>query len=231
MGWQRQAHGVSVQQEIEQAITQFSGETPRLHTAGRTDAGVHALGQVAHFDLERATTSRTVRDALNAYLRPQPIAILSAAAVEPDFHARLSARRRSYRYLVLNRPARPALDIGRVWHVPFALDIDAMTEAAGHLIGKHDFTSFRAVLCQAKSPVRTLDRLDLTREGDVLAFSTEARSYLHHQIRNIVGTLMLVGRRKWQPHRVADALEARDRSAAGPTAPPDGLYLTRVEYS
>lgn len=231
MGWQRQPHGASVQAEIEGAIEKFSGERARLHVAGRTDAGVHALGQVAHFDLERGSDSRTVREALNAYLRPQPIAILSADPAPPGFHARMSARRRRYRYLVLNRPARPALDIARMWHVPSSLDLDAIRSAAGHLIGKHDFTSFRAAMCQAKSPVRTLDRLDVVQDGAVISFQVEARSFLHHQVRNMVGTLILVGRGKWRPRQVAEALAAKDRAAAGPTAPPDGLYLVGVDYA
>ncbi len=230
MGWQRQPHGASVQEEIERAIGKFSGETVRVHTAGRTDAGVHALGQVAHFDLEKKTDGRTVREALNAHLRPHPIAILSAEAVSEHFHARLSARYRRYLYRVLNRPARPALDTGRAWHVPYGLDIAAMREAAAHLVGRHDFTSFRAAECQAKSPIRTLDRLEVIQEGARLDFAVEARSFLHHQVRNMVGTLILVGRGKWSPGRVADALAAHDRSAAGPTAPPDGLYLVGVDY-
>ena len=230
VGWQRQAQGQSVQQEIEEAITKFSGETVRLHGAGRTDAGVHALGQVAHFDLERPTDAKTVREALNHYLRPQPISILSAEEADPHFHARMSARRRRYRYIVLNREARPALDIGRAWHVPYRLNIAAMGEGASHLIGKHDFTSFRASECQAKSPVKTLDRLDIVSHGANLIFEVSARSFLHHQVRNMVGTLILVGRGKWLPAQVAQALAARDRTAAGPTAPPDGLYLVGVDY-
>jgi tRNA pseudouridine38-40 synthase len=230
MGWQTQPHGPSIQAEIEQAIARFSGEAPRLHGAGRTDAGVHALGQVAHFDLDKPTDGKTVREALNAYLRPSPIAIVHAEPAADDFDARTSARRRRYLYRVLNRPARPALDIGRAWHVPYALDLPAMRDGAAHLIGKHDFTSFRATECQAKSPVKTLDRLDLSLAGDSLDFAVEARSFLHHQVRNIVGTLILVGRGKWSPEQVADALAARDRAAAGPTAPPDGLYLVGVDY-
>ena len=231
VGWQRQAQGKSVQQEIEEAITKFSGETARLHAAGRTDAGVHALGQVAHFDLERPTEPKVVREALNAYLRPQPISILSAEIVDPRFHARMSARRRRYRYIVLNREARPALSIGRTWHVPYRLDIAAMGEGAAHLIGSHDFTSFRATECQAKSPLKTLDRLDIVTDDANLVFEVSARSFLHHQVRNMVGTLILVGRGKWLPEQVAQALAARDRRAAGPTAPPDGLYLVGVDYA
>jgi tRNA pseudouridine38-40 synthase len=230
VGWQRQAAGQSVQGEIESAIAKFSGETPRIHAAGRTDAGVHALGQVAHFDLERPTDAKVVRDAINAYLRPQPISIVDAEPVPANFHARLSARYRRYIYKVLNRPARPALDIGRMWHVPYDLDIAAMRAGAAHLIGQHDFTSFRATECQAKSPVKTLDRFDIVQDGELLAFEVGARSFLHHQVRNMVGTLVLVGRGKWKPEQVAEALQARDRSAAGPTAPPDGLYLVGVDY-
>jgi tRNA pseudouridine38-40 synthase len=230
VGWQRQAAGRSVQGEIEQAIEKFSGETPRVHGAGRTDAGVHALAQVAHFDLERETDGRVIREALNAWLRPEPIAILSAEAAPPGFDARISARYRRYRYVVLNRPARAALDIGRAWHIYYELDIPAMREAAAHLLGQHDFSSFRAAECQAKSPVKTLDRLDITADGDRLNFEVGARSFLHHQVRNMVGTLILVGRRKWTPAQVAEALAARDRAAAGPTAPAVGLYLVGVDY-
>ncbi|MDB5394491.1 MAG: tRNA pseudouridine(38-40) synthase TruA [Rhodospirillales bacterium] len=231
VGWQRQATGKSVQQEIEEAIGKFSGETVRLHAAGRTDAGVHALGQVAHFDLARPTDGKVVREALNAYLRPQPISILSAEQVGPHFHARMSARRRRYRYIVLNREARPSLDIGRAWHVPYRLNIAAMGEGASHLIGQHDFTSFRASECQAKSPIKTLDRLDIASDDANLVFEVSARSFLHHQVRNMIGTLILVGRGRWQPEQVAQALAARDRRAAGPTAPPDGLYLVGVDYA
>jgi len=230
MGWQHQPHGSSIQKEIETAILKYSGETVRLHGAGRTDAGVHALGQVAHIDLERAADGHTVREAINAYLRPLPISILSAEPAPPGFNARLSARRRRYLYRVLNRPARPALELGRAWHVHAPLDLDAMRAGAAHLLGSHDFTSFRATECQAKSPVKTLDRLDIAHDGTILSFEVDARSFLHHQVRNMVGTLMLVGRGRWPPERVAQALTARDRAAAGPTAPADGLYLVGVDY-
>jgi tRNA pseudouridine38-40 synthase len=230
VGWQRQDNGRSIQAAIEQAVLALSGERVSVQGAGRTDAGVHALGQVAHFDLARPTEAKTVREALNHYLRPQPISIVSAELADPHFHARMSARRRRYRYIVLNREARPALEIGRAWHVPYRLDIAAMGEGAAHLIGQHDFSSFRASECQAKSPVKTLDRLDIVSDGANLIFEVSARSFLHHQVRNMVGTLILVGRGKWLPEQVAQALAARDRAAAGPTAPPDGLYLVGVDY-
>jgi len=230
MGWQRQAHGASVQEEIERAIERFSGESPLLHVAGRTDARVHALGQVAHFDLEKATTARTVREALNAHLRPHPIAILKAEPAPPGFHARTSARLRRYRYVVLNRPARPTLDDGRVWHVPQSLDDEAMRTGAATLIGRHDFSTFRDSLCQAKSPIRTLDAFDVTRAGEEIHIEAKARSFLHHQVRNMAGTLKLVGLGQWSPDDVATALEARDRRAGGPTAPAEGLYLVEIQY-
>ena len=230
VGWQRQDNGPSVQGAIEKAALAMSGEQVSLQGAGRTDAGVHALGQVAHFDLERPTDAKVVREALNHYLRPQPISIISAETADPHFHARMSARKRRYRYIVLNRDARPALEIGRAWHVPYRLDVAAMGEGASHLIGQHDFTSFRATECQAKSPIKTLDRLDIVSDGANLIFDVSARSFLHHQVRNMVGTLILVGRGKWLPDQVAQALAARDRTAAGPTAPPDGLYLVGVDY-
>lgn len=230
VGWQRQENGPSIQQALEEAVQRFSGERVVVHGAGRTDAGVHAFGQVAHLDLAKETTARTVRDAVNHHLRPRPIAVLSAEPAAEDFHARLSARQRGYLYRILNRRAPAALDEGRVWHVHRPLDADAMNEAAQVLVGHHDFTTFRASLCQAKSPLKTLDRLAVTRDGDELRIVARARSFLHHQVRNMVGTLALVGTGKWTADDVRRALDARNRAAGGPTAPPDGLYFTDVVY-
>ena len=230
VGWQRQATGPSIQQSIEEAILKFCGEKIVVHGAGRTDAGVHALGQVAHFDLEREAETERVRAAINFHLKPAPIVLVSVEEAAPDFNARTSARHRAYLYRIMNRRAPPALDKGRAWHVPQKLDVAAMHAAAQVLVGKHDFTTFRASLCQAKSPVKTLDRLDVVREGDVVNVHAEARSFLHHQVRNMVGTLNLVGQGKWSAEDLRRALEARDRAAGGPTCPPDGLYLMRVGY-
>lgn len=230
VGWQRQENGPSIQQALEEAITEFCGETVRVHGAGRTDARVHAFGQVAHFDIERQTTADTVRDALNAHLREAPISILEAAAVPDDFHARISARERVYLYRILNRRPPPTVDEGRVWHVPWELDAVAMHDAAQCLVGTHDFTSFRATVCQAKSPVKTLDVLDVQRAGAEIHIHARGRSFLHHQVRNMVGTLERVGAGKWTADEVAAALAARDRSAAGMTAPAEGLYLVSVAY-
>lgn len=229
-GWQRQDNGPSIQQCIEEAVFRFCGEEARVHGSGRTDAGVHALGQVAHVDIEKKTDAHTVREALNAHMREEQVVITQAHAVSEDFHARVSAVERSYLYRILNRRPRPALDAGRVWHVPLPLDADAMHDAAQVLVGQHDFTSFRAAMCQAKSPERTLDELRVTRSGEEIHIHARARSFLHHQIRNFAGTLELVGSSKWTADDVAAALAARDRAAAGPTAPPDGLYLVSVKY-
>ena len=230
-GWQRQDNGPSVQQALEEAVQKLSGgETVRAHGSGRTDAGVHALGQVVHFDLEKPFAAEKIRDGLNFHLRPWPVSVLAVEAVGADFHARLTSTGRSYVYRILNRRAPPALDIGRVWHVQRPLDAAAMHEAAQVLIGLHDFTSFRASLCQAKSPLKTLDRLDVVREGDEVRVYAAARSFLHHQVRNMVGTLELVGKGKWGAADVRAALDARDRSRAGPTAPPDGLYFIEARY-
>lgn len=230
VGWQRQDNGRSVQQVLEEAVHAFCGETVTVHGAGRTDSGVHALGQVAHIDLVRAADADTVRDAVNFHLKPAPVTILAAEPVDDDFHARFSARVRLYRYRILNRRPAPALDRGRVWWVPVPLDAEAMAEAARALLGRHDFTSFRATLCQAKSPIKTLDGLSVARLGEEIVVEARARSFLHHQVRNMVGTLKLVGEGKWKTADVARALAARDRSAAGPTAPAEGLYLVEVLY-
>ena len=230
VGWQRQDNGPSIQQSLEEAVQKFCGETVRVFGAGRTDAGVHALGQVAHFEIERETPPDTVRDALNAYLREEPIAVLAAEAVSADFNARTSARERVYLYRILNRRPQPALEHARVWHVGIPLDEGTMHEAAQRLVGKHDFTSFRASMCQAMSPVKSLDALSVERSGEEIHVHARARSFLHHQVRNIVGTLERVGAGKWTGEDVSAALKAKDRSAAGPTAPPNGLYLVSVGY-
>jgi tRNA pseudouridine38-40 synthase len=229
-GWQRQENGPSVQGALERAIFKLSAERVTTVGAGRTDAGVHARGQVAHFDLMKDFPPDTVRDALNAHLRPDPIAIVDAALAAPDFHARFSAIARHYEYRILARRAPPALDRGHVWHVARPLDARAMQAGAAHLVGSHDFTTFRAAECQAKSPVKTLDRLDVSAQGEEIVVYASARSFLHHQVRSMVGTLKLVGEGKWYPRYVADALCARDRTACGPVAPPDGLMLLRVDY-
>ncbi|WP_419729404.1 tRNA pseudouridine(38-40) synthase TruA [Lichenicola sp.] len=238
VGWQRQATGVSVQSVLEQAASRLVNDAAVAVTAaGRTDAGVHAAGQVAHLDLptglieSRGLTPKRLRDALNFHMRPHPIAVVAAAMVPPDWSARFSANRRRYLYRILNRPARPALERSRVWHVKPPLDPLPMREAAAMLVGRHDFTSFRATACQAKSPLRTLDRLELVVAGGLIEIHAEARSFLHHQVRNMVGTLKLVGEGRWQPGQVATALAALDRAAAGPTAPADGLFLMEVGYA
>ncbi len=230
VGWQRQPNGPSVQQALEEAIEGFSGETPSVQGAGRTDSGVHALAQVAHFDLAKEITPDALQGALNHHLKGWPIAVRAVEGVGEDFHARFSATGRAYLYRILNRRAPAALDEGRVWWVPVALDAQRMQEAAQLLVGHHDFSSFRAAECQANSPEKTLDRLDVARRGEEIEVVAEARSFLHHQVRNMVGTLALVGKGRWPVARVKQALEARDRRAAGATAPPDGLYLTRISY-
>ena len=229
-GWQVQDNAPSVQGTIAAAIAAFSGERVPVQGAGRTDAGVHALGQVAHFDLVRGHEPDTVRDALNAHLRPHPVAIRAAEKVAPDFDARRSALRRHYLYRIANRRPDLALDRGRAWRVPRPLDVDAMHAAAQRLVGHHDFTTFRSTECQAQSPERTLDRLDVTRAGEEVHVAAVARSFLHNQVRSMVGSLVMVGEGKWTADDLARALQARDRAACGPVAPPEGLYLVTVDY-
>ncbi|MDP6603859.1 MAG: tRNA pseudouridine(38-40) synthase TruA [Rhodospirillales bacterium] len=230
VGWQRQTNGFSVQEAIEDAVRAFSGERVTVFGSGRTDSGVHALGQVAHFDLAREVPTDTVRDALNFHLKPSAVGVLSAVRVDHSFHARFSAIARTYLYRIVNRRAPLTLERGRAWWVPVLLDANAMDRAARVLVGRHDFTSFRASVCQAASPIRTLDELGVERAGDELRVRARARSFLHHQIRNVTGTLRLVGEGRWTGDDVAAALRAHDRAAAGPTAPACGLYLESVGY-
>ncbi len=229
-GWQIQANGPSIQGELARAIEALSGVRVVPGGAGRTDAGVHARGQVAHFDLDRDFPPGTVRDALNFHLRPAPIAILDCEIVSEAFDARFSAKARHYLYRIVSRRARLALDRDRAWQVPVPLDAAAMQEAARHLIGRHDFTTFRSSQCQGKSPLRTLDRLDVTRDGEDIFIAASARSFLHHQVRSMAGSLKLVGEGKWQPEDLRRALEACDRTACGPVAPACGLYFMKVNY-
>ena len=230
MGWQRQAHGPSVQQAIEEAIQAITHEEVTLHAAGRTDAGVHALAMTAHVDIDRPITPHRLADGTNAKLRPLPIAILDAQEVSGDFHARFSCIGRRYLYRIVNRRAPLTLDSGRAWRVPVVLHADAMHRAAQQLVGRHDFTTFRSVHCQADSPVKTLDLLTVRRFGEVIEVEAAARSFLHHQVRSMVGCLQLVGRGKWSARDLKAALEARDRSALGLNAPPDGLYFVEASY-
>ena len=229
-GWQLQDNLPSVQGALEAAVKAMSGEDVRVHGAGRTDAGVHALAQVVHCDIAKPFAPDRLRDGLNAHLRPHPIGVLAAEIVPETFEARFSAVRRHYLYRIVNTRANLALDVGRVWRVPRRLDAQAMHRAAQRLVGKHDFTTFRDTECQAKSPEKTLDQLDVTREGDAIRIITSARSFLHSQVRSMVGSLVWVGEGRWSADDLAAALAARDRAACGPVAPPQGLYLVRVDY-
>jgi tRNA pseudouridine38-40 synthase len=230
IGWQAQDNGPSVQGVLTEAIVAFAGERVAVGAAGRTDAGVHALAQVAHIDLAKDWDGETVRDAINFHLRPQAVAVLAAERAAPDFDARFSAVKRHYLYRIVNRRADLALDQNRAWRVPRSLDAEAMHAAAQRLLGRHDFTTFRSTECQAKSPVKTLDRLDVARSGDEISVTASARSFLQHQVRSMVGSLVHVGEGKWSADDLAAALAARDRTACGQVAPPHGLYLVRVDY-
>ena len=231
VGWQRQDAGLSIQEVVEAAASRLNHGAPVVATvAGRTDSGVHAAGQVVSLALPAGFSARQVRDALNFHMKPHPVAVVEAAHAPEGWNPRFSAIHRAYRYQILNRRARPALLEGQVWHVAAPLNADAMHEAAQTLLGRHDFSSFRAAACQAKSPIRTLDRLDVFRHGDLITLVVEARSFLHHQVRNLVGTLRMVGDGRWPVEKIARVLAAKDRSAAGPTASADGLCLMRVTY-
>ena len=230
-GWQRQENARTVQEEIEKAILKFSQlSNVGLHVAGRTDAGVHALGQVAHVDLPVRFDPDTIMRATNHHLKEQRITIVMAEEVSMDFHARFSAKKRRYLYRILNRRAQPALDLFRVWHVPVALDLKGMQEAAQFFIGQHDFTSFRTVHCQSKNPIKTLESFEIVPIDSGIECWVEAPSFLHHQVRNMVGTLVEIGKGRWRPLEIKHILEAKNRAAAGPTAPPQGLYFISVVY-
>ncbi len=230
MGWQRQDHGPSIQQTLEEAIQRMTGERAQFTAAGRTDAGVHALAMSAHVDVTKSLTPHRLREGLNALVRPHPVSILEVAEVPDDWHARFSCVGRRYLYRILNRRAPPALDGGKVWHIAVPLDAGAMGEGAAHLVGKHDFTTFRSAQCQSDSPVKTLDGLDVVKVGDEIHVKAAARSFLHHQVRSMVGCLALVGRGQWKPDDIRKALGARDRAALGLNAPPHGLFFVDALY-
>jgi tRNA pseudouridine38-40 synthase len=230
MGWQRQDHGPSVQAAVERAAKAMTGEAVTAHAAGRTDAGVHALGMAAHIELSKELTPHRLREGLNALLRPDPVAVLSAEAVPDDWHARFSCVGRRYLYRISNRRAPLTLDRGKAWRIGLPLDIAAMQQAAAMLVGRHDFTTFRSVNCQSDSPVKTLDRLEVNQAGDEVQVHAAARSFLHHQVRSMVGCLALVGQGQWTPDDMRQALEARDRAALGLNAPAEGLYFVEALY-
>lgn len=230
MGWQRQDHGPSVQQAIEDAAHAVTGEDVVAHAAGRTDAGVHALGMRAHVEIERKITPFRLMEALNARLRPNPVAILDCVEVPDDWHARFSCIGRHYEYRIVNRRSPLTFEKGLAWRIAVPLDAEAMQAGADRLVGRHDFTTFRSAHCQADSPLRTLDRLDVVREADRVLVRASARSFLHHQVRSMVGCLALVGQGKWSPEDITDALQTRDRAALGLNAPSDGLYFVRADY-
>ena len=230
MGLQRQPHGPTVQQAVEEAVLAITGETVALHAAGRTDAGVHALAMRAHVDVAKDIAPFRMMEALNAMLRPAPIAVTACEIVPDDWHARFSCIGRSYQYRIINRRAPLTLELGKAWLVSRPLDAEAMHRAAQALVGHHDFTTFRSVHCQSKSALKTLDRLDVRREGELVLIEAEARSFLHHQVRSMVGCLVLVGMGRWPKRKVAEALAARDRAALGLNAPPQGLYFVGARY-
>ncbi len=230
MGWQRQSHGPSVQQALEDAVYAVTGERTAVHAAGRTDAGVHGLAMRAHVEIDKAITPFRLMEAINARVRPAPVAVLACVEVAPDWHARFSCIRRSYEYRIVNRRAPLTFEAGLAWQVPQPLDTLAMAEAATRLVGRHDFTTFRSAHCQADSPVRTLDLLSVERNGDRLFVRAAARSFLHHQVRSMVGCLALVGMGRWTPDDVEAALNARDRAQLGLNAPSDGLFFVAADY-
>ena len=230
VGWQKQQNGKSIQEELEKALYVFTHEQSEVYGSGRTDAGVHAYGQVAHFDLKQPIDTFKAVASFNALLRPNPISVLSFEQLSDDFHSRFSAKQRSYIYKILNRPAPAALDVNRVWHVPLPLDVPEMQKCALHLLGKHDFSTFRAAECQAKSPIKTLDEFTITKRGDYIFFVVKARSFLYHQVRNMVGSLVEVGLHHWTHEDFHEAFEACDRKKGGPTAPACGLYFQGVNF-
>ncbi len=230
VGWQRQGEGPSVQQTIEEAIARMTGQPVAVHGAGRTDAGVHALAMEAHVDIIKALTPHRLREGVNALVRPQPVSVLDVKPVADDWHARFSCLGRRYRYRILARGAPPAVDKGRVWHIASPLDVEAMRAGAACLVGRHDFTTFRSVHCQSDSPVKMLDRLEVIQAGAEIHIEADARSFLHHQVRSMVGCLAMVGRGQWRPHDMRIALAAKDRAALGLNAPPQGLYFVAALY-